>query len=669
MSWFTQQWAVYTPTISDVIITGDAPSALRSSGPLGAASPDLAITDAPTGLRCGGADGVQGSGIVVGPDTPSAARYGGPDGGPAVDLAVSDGPRGTRYGGPSGVAAVGLTLVGDSPSATRGGGPDGSVFADVGGGVTVTDTPGGSRYYGPDGALAIGVVFGPDTPSAGRNSGPDGGVAADVVLADAPSAARVGGPAGVVVVLVGATDTPSALRNAGPVGALAIVIPLTGDTPSPARHGGASGVLIVGIGADTDVGPDTPGAIRGGGPSGDVLLAFLPTRIPYVSPAPLAIPAYSVWLADTVTGRMLWELPLVSHTWSITLGQVGTASVTLDIEKTWDSLSDQDERDPRVLLREVITGPWRFCIVIMWGNNVVWAGPYISLTQPQPNQVQLNCAEILKLYSKRVMVAPGAPNATDTTANTVIGPATTKPHAMAVLLTQALTGTGNSLPITIPDPGGAGTDYRTYYGYDLRKYSDAIASLSAEYDGPELRLDPQITAGTDANYLNWVAQIGNPHIGRTVTPWVWDDDVSAMITLDADASNQAMGWWSGGSGSSTDKVIDHLTDTHLLAVGYPMLEEVDTNNSSQTLWAVLDAITAADLAANKDPILAYQVSVRADTDPMVGTYKVGEDYILDVRDNPVIPDGTYTRRIAGLQGTEKPWVTITDAPPLPVGSS
>jgi hypothetical protein len=305
----------------------------------------------------------------------------------------------------------------------------------------------------------------------------------------------------------------------------------------------------------------------------------------------------------------------------------------------------------------------------MWGNNVVWAGPYISLTQPQPNQVQLNCAEITKIYSKRVLVAPGAVIATDPTGDTVIGPGTTKPHAMAVLLNQAMTGTGNALPINVTDPGGAGTDNRTYYGYDLRKYWDAITALSAEIDGPELRLDPQITARSDGNYLTWTAQIGNPHIGRDMVPWTWDADVSATVSIDTDASNQALSWWSGGSGDSRDKLVSHQTDTSLLAIGYPLLEEVDTSNSSQTAQPLLDAATQADLAANKTPLVTYQVNVKADVDPMVGTYHVGEDYLLDVRDDPVIPDGTYPRRIVGLQGSEKPWVTLTDGAPLPAGST
>jgi hypothetical protein len=165
-----------------------------------------------------------------------------------------------------------------------------------------------------------------------------------------------------------------------------------------------------------------------------------------------------------------------------------------------------------------------------------------------------------------------------------------------------------------------------------------------------------------------VAQIGNPHVGRTGTVWVFDSDVTSIVGFDSDASTQAFGVWSGGSGTSRDKLITHSTDTAPLGIGWPMLEEVDTAHSSETVYPVLAAQTASVLAAQKQPVIAFQVQVPADTDPMVGTYRVGEDFQIDVRDDPLIPDGVYSRRIAGLSGTEKPWVTITDANPLPAGS-
>jgi hypothetical protein len=100
-----------------------------------------------------------------------------------------------------------------------------------------------------------------------------------------------------------------------------------------------------------------------------------------------------------------------------------------------------------------------------------------------------------------------------------------------------------------------------------------------------------------------------------------------------------------------------------------LLEAVDNAHSSETLYPVLAASNSAQLQAWKKPVISFKTTVPADIDPMVGTYRVGEDFSVDVRQDPIIPDGLYSRRIAGLAGTEKPWVTITDLDPLPVGAT
>lgn len=649
----------------------DTPSALRFGGPDGAAVVNVTVTDTPSASRYGGPDGSAQAGSVVGPDTPSATRYGGADGTALPDLLVTSPPSGARLAGPSGSVLIGVVVIGDSPSATRHAGPDGVVNAQTPGTFVVgPDTPSATRYDGPDGAVLIGVVTVGDSPSASRYGGADGAVAIGVALTDTASASRYAGPGGTAVIIVGGTDTPSANRYGGPDGAMAIVVPIVGDSPSASRYGGASGSVSIGVGADVVVGPDTAGSSRYGGPDGSVLLAYLPTRVPYVSPAPIYVPGYSVWVADTVSGRLLWELPMSTMSWANNIGSDGSISVTLEIEKTWDSLSDQDERDPRILVREVLAGPWRFCIVVVYGSQPVWAGPYISMSRPKPAEIQLGGAEIGKIFAKRVVINPGYINGpADVTGDTVIGPNTTKGHAAYVLLSQAMTGTGRSLPITVADPGGTGLDYRTYFGYDLRKTADALRDLSNEVDGPEIRFDPQIYQGADANYLRWTVQIGSPHLGRGVDPWTFDDDVSVITTLNTDASTMALSVWSGGTGSSRDKLIAGATDTGLLALGYPMLEEVDTAHSSQDNYPILVSQAAAQLGLQKHPAVSYKVSIPADRDPLPGTYHVGEDFQITVQDDPVMPDGVYTRRIGGIAGTEAPWVTLTDIDPLPAGAS
>jgi hypothetical protein len=647
----------------------DTPGALRAGRPDGVVAIGVAQTDSPAAGRLGGPDGSADIGVTFGPDSPAALRAGGPDGLAAPDLTLTDRARGARCGGPSGSVALGVALT-DGPMALRASGPDGSVLAALPGAFDITgDTPSALRSSGPDGLLALGLLLAGDSPAAGRAGGPDGLLALDVVLTDTTSAARNAGPDGLLIALL--SDTPSALRCGTPDGSMGIDLPLAGDSPAALRCGGFDGVVSIGIGADVTAGSSSPSALRCGGPNGEVLLAFLPSKPPYIPVAPTVAPYYSLWLANTRTGKMLWSLPFITSAWDSKLNDIGTIRTTLVVEDVWDALSDQDERDPRVMLREILSGPWRFSLVLKWGYGAVWAGPYINFNRQQnPRQIELNGAEIAKMFTKRVLINPAMVNGpADPTADTTFGPTATKPHVAAALVQQAMAGSGKNLPITVTDPGGSGTDARVYYGYDLAKYWDKMQALSAEVDGPELRFDPQIVTGTDGDYVNWTLQIGNPHVGRTTTPWVFDSDVNSIVTMAGDASNMAFEVYSSGSGQSRDKLIASSSDTSLLKIDWPMLEEVDSGQSSEVVYPVIAARSASVLAAYKTPLTAYPITVPADVDPMVGSYRVGEDFAIDVRNDPIVPDGFYTRRIAALSGSEKPWVTITDTDPLPVGSS
>lgn len=371
-------------------------------------------------------------------------------------------------------------------------------------------------------------------------------------------------------------------------------------------------------------------------------------------------------MADTRTGRMLWEVPASAFSWSSPLGDAGTIRATLVIESVYDSLSDQDERDPRVLLRAVLTSPWRFCLVLRWGLSTVWAGPLITYSRQNATSVDVGGSEVGKLLEKRVMVKSGATFATDPSADIVIGPGT-KQRVAYVLLTAMLTGGGNDLPITVADPGGFGTDARTYFGYDLSTYAEKLKALSAELDGPEIRYDPQVTTGSDGYYLSWVVQIGGPHIGRNATVWTFDNS-NIVTTEDMDASGMAMTAWVPGTGTDRDKLIATATATYLSGLGWPMLEAVDTARTSETLYPILSTYATADLAAYSRPVTSWVAQVPAETDPQPGTYRVGEDITLDVRRDPVIPDGLYTRRITSISGDQGHWVTLATADPLPAGT-
>ena len=114
-----------------------------------------------------------------------------------------------------------------------------------------------------------------------------------------------------------------------------------------------------------------------------------------------------------------------------------------------------------------------------------------------------------------------------------------------------------------------------------------------------------------------------------------------------------------GAGTDADKVIAEAEDLTLVGLGWPVLEEVDTRRSSEIDPAVLASYASADVTAHSTPTEAWTVIVRAAGDPPVGSYRVGDALVLDLRGDPLHPDGTYRRRITGIAGGFGADVTLT----------
>lgn len=365
-------------------------------------------------------------------------------------------------------------------------------------------------------------------------------------------------------------------------------------------------------------------------------------------------PGYTLYAADTRTGRVAYELPAATATWSSTLNTIGTLQATLVLESVLGALSGQDERDPRVTLYGMLTGGWRYSLVLAYGGVPIWAGPYKKATRDLATATQITVAadEILTLFGKRIAI----------TGATYTG--VTLPWIMQQHLTAATTGAGFELPInSVSTTNPAGLDSRVYLGYDLKPYGQEMADLIASVNGPDLRFDPIFVPGSDANYLAYNVQIGSPYVGQTTTPWAWDAGVTAQLGWDADCATMANQLYTPGSGSGVDKYIGQASDQTLVGLGFPVLQDVDTTHSAEGNRATLDSYAAAGLTARSTPAEQWTVKVQASGDPPLGSYRPGDAVALDIRGDALHPDGTYRRRITGISGDLSDYVTLAVAAP------
>ena len=383
----------------------------------------------------------------------------------------------------------------------------------------------------------------------------------------------------------------------------------------------------------------------------------------------LLTPSFTLYACDNRTGRIGFELPFSTLSWDTPLNAVGTLTADLVAEDVWDGLADQDERNPRQVFRDFLTGPWRWSFVLAFGDLAVWAGPYIApkMDAAHPSIVSVGGSELLAIYGRRVLVKPGAPQPNHVAADTAFTNANLAEIALA-LFEQGTAGPGYELPINFPTVATGGAIIRTYWGYDLATYQDRILDLTKEENGPDVRLDPRIYTGDDANYVVWDLRIGQPHLGQTLAPWAWEHGAAGVqLGYDLDAKDVASTVYVGGSGQDRLKQIGSASDPKLINQGFPALDLLDGSHSSIGDVAQLNAWAAGDLTQHGIPQESWSVKVPAGGDPRIGQFRVGDDMLVGVPAHPLIPEGDYRRRITKIAGDASSFVTLTgDAP---VGAS
>lgn len=429
-------------------------------------------------------------------------------------------------------------------------------------------------------------------------------------------------------------------------------LPLASAELAAASHLSVTGPFLVTGGTDLVLMDTVSGLLA-------TASSFTPLLVVPVGPVrhPLQVPVYRLYAADTRSGRIGWELPFSTLQWNNPINEVGQLRATLVIENALENLYDQGELDPRTTLREVLTGPYRFSLVLAWGDAVVFAGPYLPSTIPSTPTIDIGAAELARVFDKRVLADP--------TQTLRFGP-TSHGGLIKEVIDSATSGTvwwraGRELPITTTDPPGTqGSRTLLIPGYDMIKASEVLSGLISEENAPDYRLDPYLLTGSDGLYVNWELRIGDPYLGSRIEPWTFDDTKS-VVSQDIDVSRMMSMIMVSGHGQDEDKITAWWVNNTLVDQGFPALEEVDTSHTSETDKGVLDSYALASLQRYRNPVDQWTVQTRADSTPALGSYRVGDPILIDVRRHPVIPPGTYSRRITEISGDATPLVSLISA--------
>lgn len=353
---------------------------------------------------------------------------------------------------------------------------------------------------------------------------------------------------------------------------------------------------------------------------------------------------YRYLFADLRTNQVLAELPLKSPHFELGLPRAGAFSGSLPLG------------DAKIAALDPInaTIPTRTAVyvdrdgVLLWGG-IIWTRRYRSNSKT----LELTGAEFRSYFDYRQII-------------------TTAPFAgidqLAIarsLVTAAQAYTGGDIGVTVGAETSGVLRDRTYNGYELKNVGEALTQLCEVDAGFDLAVDVAYVAGVPTKTL----ALGYPRRGRRAPDSGWMFEYPGNITdyeWPEDGTGMATTRRATGAGDQQGMLIATAPDTSLIDAGYPLLED-SRAYGDVVVQATLQAHANADLAASRQVLTIPTITVRADMDPMIGTYIVGDDCRVRIQDErfPAGIDGFF--RIVNItvdpqdNGPEKVVLTLGQA--------
>jgi hypothetical protein len=337
---------------------------------------------------------------------------------------------------------------------------------------------------------------------------------------------------------------------------------------------------------------------------------------------------YTYLIADLLSGTILDELPLFGVSFDKKLNDTGSFRAQLSVA------------DPEIRIREprLLTEPGRTAIYVDRDGDLLWGGIVWTSRYSGANAVlELGASDLLSYFEHRLVLRPGnlsAPVPFEGKDQITIA---------RELITQAQSHPGGDLGVGLTGTVSSGVSRTiTYTPADLKPVADALRDLANADDGFDFTFDVRYSgSGVPERFV----RIGFPRIGQPGAPHVWEYGANLVdFTWPADAASMATRVVAAG-GSPVEE------DASAHRAGWPLLD-AQVSPSDTTDATMLDAHVRGELAARRRPVVLPELTVRADLDPVVGSYSVGDDARV-VIDDPFFPGEQLdiTVRVLGLEVT------------------
>lgn len=355
---------------------------------------------------------------------------------------------------------------------------------------------------------------------------------------------------------------------------------------------------------------------------------------------------YRCIAADLRTGARITELPLSGLSFSSRLNDVGQASGKL----TLPAPSTTANRALATLLNDAVDEARRM-LIIERDNVIVWCGIIWVAGYNDNDQTRDIRASDEGSYWRRRLISYDK-TFTSSTATTI---------AQTVIATAQAAQGGNINVTVVREINAAYTEPSvtlTLDQYELRTVGEVIEELAKADGGFEYdytyawngsgTVDKTLTLSYPRRGRNYLASGHVFEVGRNVTEFSWPSDGTRV-------ANKV---WATGNGEGDAMLISSAADTYQIlpgssgGPGYPLLEEMTASKRTRGTdgQAQLNALTAGRIKAVATPVVLPEITVRADLDPVFGTYITGDACRIIIPPNlsPRFPNGLdQYRRIVG----------------------
>ena len=376
---------------------------------------------------------------------------------------------------------------------------------------------------------------------------------------------------------------------------------------------------------------------------------------------------YRCIAADLRTGARITELPLSGLSFGTRLNDVGQASGTL----TLPAPNTATNRAYATLLNDAVDEARRMLIierdgVIVW-CGIIWVAGYNDADQTR----DVRASDEGSYWRRRLVTYDQT--FTASTATTI---------AQTVIATAQAAQGGNINVTVVREINAAYTEPAvtlTLDRYELRTVGEVIEELAIADGGFEYdysytwnsggTVDKTLTMSYPRRGRRFSESGHVFEVGRNVNEFTWPSDGTRV-------ANKV---FATGNGEGDAMLISSAADTYQIlpgssgGPGYPLLEEVTSSKRTRGTdgQTQLDALTAGRIKAVATPVVLPEITVRADLDPVFGSYITGDACRVIVPPNlsPRFPDGLDTyRRIVGWnvrvddEGTEAVTLILGEEP-------